>query len=123
MSGFDTNSVLESAKIAENEPTRFLAGERATYVRDMVRQVEHYQNERKTVEEIKTLMPQFLKTYPRLFDMVTAPNYDKSQLRTQLTMLDKMGTGELSQHQASVIVGQKVVNTYVMPKLKGSNRR
>ena len=120
MCGFDPNSVLESAKIAENEPTRFLAGERATYLRDMVRQVEQYQNERKTVEQIKTLMPQFLKAYPRLFDMVTAPNYDKSQLRTQLTMLDKMGTGELSQHQASVIVGQKVVNTYVMPKLKGS---
>jgi len=29
-----------------------------------------------------------------------------------------MGTGELTQHQASMIVGQKLVNTYVNPVIR-----
>jgi hypothetical protein len=36
-------------------------------------------------------------------------------LNTVLRMLYKMGTGELSQHQASGIVGQVSFNTYIKP--------
>ena len=122
MSGFDPNGVRAAAIIAETAPTNFPANERGVYIRDMIRRIERYQSENKTTEEIKSLMPEFFAVYPHLFNMVIKPNYDKSQLRTMISMLERMGSGELSQHQASIIVGQKLVNTYVNPTLRGSQR-
>ena len=115
---FNPNSVRASMKVAEKEPTRFPARERSIMVRDMISKVETLQGEGKTVDEIRKEMSDFVTNYPRLFEMVSRPGYDKSQVRTMLTMLDRMGAGELSQHQASMIVGQKVFNTYVTPSLK-----
>jgi hypothetical protein len=120
MSGLDPNGVRAASRIAENEPTRFPATERSVYVRDMIRTIERYQSQSKTTEEIKSLVPEFFAAYPRLFEMATKPNYDKSQLRAMIAMLERMGSGELSQHQASIIVGQKLVNTYVTPTLRGT---
>ena len=119
MSGFDPNGVRAAAAIAENAPTNFPANERGVYIRDMIRRIERYQSEDKTTEEIKSLMPEFFAAYPHLFNMINKPNYDKSQIRTMISMLERMGSGELSQHQASIIVGQKLVNTYVNPNLRG----
>ena len=116
--GFNPNSVRASMKVAEKEPTRFPAAERSVMLRDMIRKVETLQGERKTVDEIRKEMSEFVTNYPRLFEMVSRPGYDKSQVRTMLTMLDRIGAGELSQHQASMIVGQKVFNTYVAPSLR-----
>jgi hypothetical protein len=118
--GFNPNSVRASMKVAEKEPTRFPAAERGIMVRDMIRKVETLQKEGKTLEEIRNEVKDFVTNYPRLFEMVTRPGYDKSQVRTMLAMLDRMGSGELSQHQASMIVGQKVFNTYVTPSLKNA---
>jgi hypothetical protein len=118
--GFSPDSVRDAARIAENEPTRFPARERGIYLQDSIREIEKYQAAGKSIDEIKTLMFGFAEAYPKLFDMVTRPSYDKAQVRTMLSMLDKMGTGELSQHQASVIVGQKLLNKYVTPSLRSN---
>lgn len=117
---FDPGSVREAATVAENEPTRFPATERSVYIKDMITRFERYQVERRTTEEIKTLMPEFVTAYPKLFDMISKSGYDKSQIRTMIAMLERMGSGDLSQHQASVIVGQKLANSYVNPVV---NRR
>jgi hypothetical protein len=51
--------------------------------------------------------------------MVTQPGgYNKQSLKTMLVMLDRMGSGELSQHQASVIVGQRLADTYIKPSVE-----
>ena len=34
-----------------------------------------------------------------------------------LAMLDSMGDGKISQHQASIIVGKNLVDKYVTPQL------
>jgi hypothetical protein len=39
-----------------------------------------------------------------------------------LAMLDRMGEGSLSQHQASIIVGKKLVDRYVTPQLNGNGK-
>ena len=112
------NGVLHAAREAENQPTLFQATERGQYLKDMLEQVEGLKAAGKSQEAIKEEMAAFVEQYPRLFEMVMRPSYDKTQLRTMLHMLSKMGTGELSQHQASMIVGQKLVNTYVTPAIR-----
>ena len=34
-----------------------------------------------------------------------------------LFMLEKMGSGEMSQHQASVVIGQKLHDKFIQPAL------
>lgn len=118
--GFNPNSVRASMAQAEHEATKFPAAERGVMVRDMIRKIETLQADGKSVNDIRTEMKDFVTNYPRLFEMVTRPGYDKAQVRTMLAMLDRMGSGELSQHQASMIVGQKVFDTYVTPSLRNA---
>jgi hypothetical protein len=94
-----------------------LAKIRATYVRDMVEKVKQLKDSGKSVDQIKEGTGKFSSQYPTLFKMVMKDMYDEAAIRTMVYMLEKMGTGELSQHQASVIVGQRLHDTYIKPKV------
>ena len=92
-----------------------IAKARATYLRDMVTIVKDLKEKGKSLEEITSATGKFAVQYPTLFKMLNKDVYDEAAVRTMLYMLEKMGTGELSQHQASVIVGQRLHDTYIKP--------
>jgi hypothetical protein len=120
--GMDRRSDAERMAEAANRPLDFQPKERAKYVRDSIVLVESYQQQGLTTDEIKEKVPTFVRDYKNLFEMVTQPGgYNKQSLKTMLVMLDRMGTGELSQHQASVIVGQRLADTYIKPSVEGKN--
>jgi len=109
----DAESYKSAARVAAQTPHEFNAKERAIYVRAMVTRTQEYLKERRTVDEIKELLPEFVRDYKHLFDMVTDPNgYDKSNLDIMLAMLDHMDSGNLSQHDASVIVGKRLYSKF-----------
>ena len=115
----DRRSDAERMAEAANRPLDFLPKQRAQYVRDSIALVEVYQTQGFSTEQIKEKVPTFVKDYKNLFEMVTQPGgYNKQSLKTMLAMLDRMGSGELSQHQASVIVGQRLADTYIKPNLQ-----
>lgn len=115
----DRRSDAERMAEAANRPLDFLPKQRAQYVRDSIALVEVYQTQGLSTEQIKERVPTFVKDYKNLFEMVTQPGgYNKQSLKTMLAMLDRMGSGELSQHQASVIVGQRLADTYIKPNLQ-----
>lgn len=94
------------------------AKDRNTYVRDMVKRVEQYKQQGRPLDEIDRLVPDFRRDYPKLYETLTAPGgYNKQSLQTMLFMLEKMGTGQLSQNDASVIVGQRMFDMYVKPQI------
>jgi hypothetical protein len=104
---------------AATRPLDFQPKERAQYVRDSLALIETYQREGYTTEQLKEKVPTFVRDYKNLFEMVTQPGgYNKQSLKTMLVMLDRMGSGELSQHQASVIVGQRLADTYIKPSVE-----
>lgn len=114
----DNRSDAERMAEAANRPLDFQPKERAQYVRDSIALIETYQNQGLSTEEIKTKVPTFVRDYKNLFEMITMPGgYNKQSLKTMLAMLDRMGTGELTQHQASVIVGQRLADTYIKPNI------
>ena len=94
-----------------------IAKARATYLKDTVTKVKELKAMGKTTEEIQSETGNFSSQYPALFKMLNKDIYDEAAIRTMLYMLEKMGTGELSQHQASVIVGQRLHDTYIKPKV------
>jgi hypothetical protein len=98
--------------------TRDEAKDRNTYIRDMVKVIERYQKEGKSTAEMDELVPEFKRDYPKLYETLTAPGgYNKQSLQTMLFMLEKMGGGQLSQNDASVIVGQRMFDMYVKPQI------
>lgn len=97
------------------------ARDRHILVKSNIDSIRRLLNEGKTPEEIQERVPDFAKQFPVLFKKLTCgEHYNESSLRTLLAMLESMGRGELSQHQASQIVGQRMVDTYIKPKLDGA---
>lgn len=93
---------------------------RASYVRTMITKIERYLNEGKTKDQIEKMphIPEFKAKFSKLYDTVMTPGYDKHSLYTMLTLLEKMGRAEMSQHDASVIVGQRLFDKYVHTQIK-----
>jgi hypothetical protein len=119
MSGFDPRQIQEDAAIAATRETAFPAKERAEYVRAMVKRADTYKKDGLSLEQIKERLPEFARDYPNLLEAVTGDEpYHKQTLTTMLAMLDRMGEGSLTQHQASVIVGQRLVQTFVKPQIQ-----
>lgn len=119
MDQLNPDSVQAAAAEAATRQHTFSAKERAEYVRAMVKRCEAYKADGLTVEAITERLPEFVRDYPKLFEAVTGTEaYHKNSLQTMLAMLDRMGDGDLSQHQASVIVGQRLVQTFVKPQLQ-----
>lgn len=118
MENLNPDGVQAASAEAAVRPHTFNAEERATYVRAMVKRCEAYKLENVSVEGIKERLPEFARDYPTLFEVVMGTEaFHKNSLQTMLAMLDKMGEGGLSQHQASVIVGERLVETFVKPQL------
>jgi hypothetical protein len=96
-----------------------VAKARAAFVRSQVEKVQELKAAGKSDIEIREAVSRFADDYPTLFKKLLAnddPN--DTSLRTMLLMLDRMGSGELSQHQASVIVGQRLHDKYIKPKME-----
>jgi hypothetical protein len=94
-----------------------VARTRSAYVKANIAKINTLKAAGKSKEEIQEALAVFATEYPSLFKMVTSSSYNEGSLKTMLAMLDKMGTGELTQHQASVIVGQRLHDVYIKPKV------
>lgn len=103
----------EAMAEAATRPLDFDPKTRAQYVRDCVAQVEKYRDEGLTIEQIKSKMPTFARDYQNLFEKLTSADDYKQELKTMLAMLDRMATGDLTQHQASMIVGKRLADKYI----------
>jgi hypothetical protein len=118
MDGFNPDSIQEAAREAANAPTRFNATERSAMIRAHVSQIRRMVQEGKTVDQIKMVFPEFAKEYPNLLEMLTRPGgFDERSLSMMILMLDRMGSGNLSQHEASIKVGQHLLNRFVTPQI------
>jgi len=120
--GVDKQSIEEATREAESKPIGFAPGARANYIRDMIRDLSAQVAAGKSATEIKAIpaLSTFAKDYPELFKKVVEKQ-DLSHLGVMLSALDKMETGSLSQHQASILVGQRLVDKFVKPQLNGTD--
>ncbi len=117
----ERRNLRDSVAEAEQAPLNCMPKERAAYVRSMIALIETLQSEGKTVEQIKERVPEFARDYENLFKAATSGEaFNKQNLKTMLALLDRMGEGQLSQHQASVIVGKKLADQYITPQVNSN---
>lgn len=116
------DGVLAASEEAAKEPTKFNPKDRATYIRERVDEIRRLRRLGQNDEQIKESLGEFVKQYPTLFQMAVEPHFDYKQLNMMLGVMDRMAGG-MTQHQASVIVGQSLVNTFVKPMLKEDKKK
>jgi len=114
-------SMEEATAEAEARPLDYQPAQRATYIRGMLRDIAQWMAQGESEEDIRARVPTFVEEYSELFKKVIG-RQDLAPIQSMLTMLDRMGQGKISQHQASIIVGKKLVDRYVTPQLKGEPR-
>ncbi len=116
-------TISEATREAESRALDFDPNERASYVRRMLQDIATWMAQGDSEQVIRERVPDFIEKYPRLFSTLINRE-DLSPIQSMLAMLDKMGEGSISQHQASMIVGKRLVDRYVTPQLRGngSNR-
>lgn len=108
----------EATAEAEARPMEYDPATRAHYIRSMLRDIALWMSQGDSEDAIRQRVPDFVEGYPELFKKIIH-HQDLSPIQSMLTMLDRMAEGRLSQHQASVAVGKKLVDRYVTPQLQG----
>ena len=106
----------EEPAIPLDAPT---ARARSLYIKEMIAKVEQLKESGKTADEIQEALPEFHAKYPMFLKVLLKDSTYKQSgsLRTMLGALDRMGTGSMTQHQASVAVGQQLHDVYIKPRL------
>jgi hypothetical protein len=118
--GIDKQSIEEATAEAKARPMGFDPKDRITYIRDQVLDIQREMLSGQHINEITARHSDFARDYKELFKKVIQKE-DLGPLNTMFGALEKMGQGTLSQHEASVIVGQKLVDKFVKPQLNGTS--
>ena len=108
----DRQSVHESVDDAINRPLDYDPSQRASFIREMLRDIPRAMSAGMSDADICTRFKEFSDFYPELMKKILARS-ELTPIHTMLAMLDRVGNGSLTTHQASVIVGQRLVDRYV----------
>lgn len=115
-------SIEEATAEAEARPLDYDPATRARYIRSMMVDIPAWKRDGDSEEVIRNRIPEFIERYPELFKKIMDGS-DLTPIQSMLTMLDQMGDGKLNQHQASIIVGKKLMDRYITPQLNSKDRK
>ena len=115
-------SIDEATSRAESRSIDFNPRVRARFIREMIEDVNIWLTQGLTEEQIREKVPEFAEKYPELFSKLIKKD-DLSPIHSMITMLDKMAEGNITQHQASIIIGKTLVDKFISPELNGSKKK
>jgi hypothetical protein len=118
----ERQSIEEATTEAASRSLDFDPKIRARFVREMLSDIPKWMAQGLTEEQIREKAPEFADKYPELFSKIIKKE-DLSPIQSMLAMLDRMSEGNISQHQASIIIGKKLVDKFVNPQLNGGSAR
>ncbi len=114
----ERKSAAEAMAEAAARPLDFDVNERSATLKENLRRIIELQDEGMTVDEIRAEMPGFVEKFPEVFKKVTTPGADLTPLLGMMEMLDKMGAGQITQHNASILVGQALAAKFMPAHLQ-----
>lgn len=118
----ERKSYEEAAAEASSRSLDFDPNVRARFIREMLTDIPKWIALGLTEEQIREKAPEFTDRYPELFTKIIEKQ-DLSPIQSMLAMLDRMGEGNITQHQASVIIGKKLVDKFVNPQLSSGGAK
>ena len=117
----ERKSYDDAAAEASSRSLDFDPNVRARFIREMLTDIPKWMAQGLSEEQIREKAPEFTDRYPELFQKLIGKQ-DLSPIQSMLAMLDRMGEGKITQHQASVIIGKKLVDKFVNPQLNGGGK-
>ena len=118
----ERQSYDQAASEAENRTLEYDPSVRAQYIRQMLHDIPEMLERGMTEDEIKTATGDFSKLYPNFFKKLMDKE-DLQPIHTMVNMLDRMGSGQINQHQASIVVGTQLYQKYIEPSLRRNGGR
>jgi len=118
----ERQSYDQAAAEASTRSLTFDPNVRARFIREMLSTIPQWIAQGLTDEQIREKVPEFAEKYPELFSKIIQKE-DLSPIQSMLAMLDRMGEGNITQHQASIIIGKKLVDKFVNPQINGAARK
>ncbi len=113
----ERKSAQEALRESEERPLDFDATARSSFLKDAVNQVLLMKSEGKTEDFIRAAVPEMANRYPELLRKLLSGE-DITPLLGMVALLDKIGTGEISHHGASVAVGRALADRYMPAHLR-----
>lgn len=114
--GLDRQSITEAIAEAKTRDLDFDPAERSISVKQNILRMVEMMRIGKTEQQIREELAPFVEQYPELFKKVLS-NDDLTPLQNMMNLMDRMAAGSLSQHDASVIVGQGLARAYIPKNL------
>tara|TARA_B100001758_G_C18156086_1_gene476673 strand:+ start:191 stop:511 length:321 start_codon:yes stop_codon:yes gene_type:complete len=65
---------------------------------------------------------QFAENYPTIYEKIKNNSLNDEQFNFMLDMLLKVNNNNITQHNASIAVGERLVNQYVKPSLEKKDK-
>lgn len=115
-------TIDEATSKAESRSLDFNPRVRARFIREMIEEINTFLDNGVTEEKIRENVPEFAEKYPELFSKLIK-RQDLTPINGMLAMLDKMSEGNISQHQASIIIGKNLVDKFINPTLNGGVKK
>jgi hypothetical protein len=115
-------SIDEATSKAESRSLDFNPRVRARFIREMIDDINIWLSQGLTEEQIREKVPEFAEKYPELFSKLIKQE-DLSPIQSMLAMLDKMAEGNITQHQASIVIGKTLVDKFINPGLNGGGKK
>jgi hypothetical protein len=97
-----------------------VAAARSVFIKAKIEIVKSLKAQGKLMGEVEQdpRLTEFVARYPALFKMLFKIDINnEAALRTMLALLERMGSGQMTQDQASVVVGQRLYDTYIKDKI------
>ena len=79
-------------------------------------------NETKFDELVNKECDDFAEKYPTIYMKIKNDSLNDEQFGFMLDMLSRVKNNDMTQHNASVAVGERLVNEFVMPALEKKNK-
>jgi ABC-type transporter MlaC component len=95
---------------------------RSAIARRMIDEVEHAL-ENQTPAQVSSQFANYQKEFPKIFEMLLTRTYNHELLEMMLQQLERIESGQTSQHNASVAVGTVLVDEIVKPQLRNAGKK
>jgi hypothetical protein len=115
----DRKSIKEALAESEARELDFDPAARVRVVKQLLAELPRMKAAGKTMENVQEEMSDLYEQYPEIFKKIWSGD-DLDQLHFMIKMMDHMEKRELTPHQASVIIGRQLANTYIPDNLRES---
>jgi len=95
---------------------------RSAIARRMIYDVERAL-ESETPAQVASQFANYQKEFPKIFEMLLTRTYNQELLEMMIHQLERIESGQTSQHNASVAVGTVLVDEIVKPQLRSAGKK